>query len=336
LKREILLKSCKAAIGSATAIFIAEHVGLDYAASAGIIALITLQDTRRATLRLAARRVLSFFIAMVLAAVMGGLLGFHAAGYGCFVFFLAVLSLSRGLGSTLSTNAVFGTHLFIVGKAMTVDFFLNELAILLLGAGVAIIINAKMPGMENELRTLLEYSEHELKQILGDIAEGLPTGRTDAGKNIKGLSVTLEDGLKKSIANRDNTLREHSEFYIKYFELRKNQCAVLLGFYSSAITALDIPFAIEGISDFLKHASQYFGVENDPAPRIAQLHELLLFFKTQPLPSRRKEFEARACLFHGLKELERFFTLKQDFMYKLTQEQRQMYLDIRKVNQVGS
>lgn len=338
LNRDKLIKGSKIAIGGAVSIFIAERLGLEYATSTGIITLLTVQDTRKSTLRLSVLRFFSFALSMLLAGLSSWLLGFHAVGYGVYMLLLASITLSLGWDGTLSTNAVFGTHLFMMGKAMTMGFVVNEFGLLVLGTGAAVIMNLRMPDRERELRDILEYTEREVKQIIKDISEQMVSQdpQNNAGERIERLIEKINDALKKSMENRENTSKEHTEFYIDYFTLRKNQCGVLLHFYHSVMPLEQLPYTAEHISDFVADISKNFGVENDPAPRIKQMQELFLFFKEQPLPKDRDEFEARATLYHGLKELEEYFTLKQDFMARLTPEQKRLYLDIRKKKEAVS
>ena len=60
--RRLLLKALKIAAGSGMAIIAAELLGLSYATSAGIITLLTVQDTRQDTIQLTVDRILSFLL----------------------------------------------------------------------------------------------------------------------------------------------------------------------------------------------------------------------------------------------------------------------------------
>ena len=51
--RRMILKGLKIAVGGCLAIAVAELFHLQYAASAGIITLLTVQDTRKGTIQLA-------------------------------------------------------------------------------------------------------------------------------------------------------------------------------------------------------------------------------------------------------------------------------------------
>ena len=55
-----VLKVVKIAGGSLLAMLIAEGLGLNYAASAGVITLLSIHDTKRETIRLMARRMSAF------------------------------------------------------------------------------------------------------------------------------------------------------------------------------------------------------------------------------------------------------------------------------------
>lgn len=310
--------------------FLSERIGLDYAASAGIITLLTIQNTRRATIRLSIFRLLSFFVAMLLAGVMSYLFGFHAFGYGSFMVLLTIISFSFQWGETISTNAVFGTHLFMAGEFITGAFIWNEFLLLLMGTSTALLLNWKMPNKEKEIRYMLEYTEREMKEIMSDISEQILSQSGAVQERIRRLSEKLAAAQERSMENMDDTLQGHSEFYINYFEMRQQQCTLLLHFCHSALSLHTVPDQAERIARFVCVVSENFGLEVDTAPRIQLMEELLAFFQTQPLPVSRDEFEARALLFYGLKELEEFLQLKQAFTEHLTQEQQQLYLNIQK------
>ena len=59
---KILLLSVKIAIGASLAIYIAEYLQLEYAASAGIITLLSVLTTKWGTLKLSLLRILTFLI----------------------------------------------------------------------------------------------------------------------------------------------------------------------------------------------------------------------------------------------------------------------------------
>lgn len=55
-----MLKLLKIAVGSAFSIFLADALGLNYGTSAGIITLLTIQDTSKETIAISVKRVFAF------------------------------------------------------------------------------------------------------------------------------------------------------------------------------------------------------------------------------------------------------------------------------------
>lgn len=141
LKAEkILLLSVKIAIGASLAIYIAEYLRLENAASAGIITLLSVLTTKWGTLKLSLLRIVTF-----LATVAGCWLIFQYVqgdwiGFGIFLFFMVILCELTGLRNTLSVNAVIATHI-LTARDFSADFFVNELLLVLIGVALAFLLN---------------------------------------------------------------------------------------------------------------------------------------------------------------------------------------------------
>ena len=58
------IKVLKIAAGAGMAMALAEGLGLNYAASAGVITLLSIQDTKKETIRVMVRRLFSFGLAL--------------------------------------------------------------------------------------------------------------------------------------------------------------------------------------------------------------------------------------------------------------------------------
>lgn len=61
MKKEEIIKLIKYVAGSVAAVLLSVAVGLQFAYAAGIITLLTIQDTKRETVRIAIKRVVIFF-----------------------------------------------------------------------------------------------------------------------------------------------------------------------------------------------------------------------------------------------------------------------------------
>ena len=92
MNRHTWIQVFKIGIGSAIAIFLAEWMGLSYATSAGIVTLLTIQNTRKDTFHLAIRRIISFGVTMCIALVCVNLIPIQFVSFGVFMLLLVGIS----------------------------------------------------------------------------------------------------------------------------------------------------------------------------------------------------------------------------------------------------
>ena len=85
------VKVIRIALASLLAILAADVLGLKYSATAGIIALLSIQDTKRETVWGAVRRCISYIAAVGVSWVVFHFFGFHAYSYGVFLLIFVVL-----------------------------------------------------------------------------------------------------------------------------------------------------------------------------------------------------------------------------------------------------
>ena len=119
LNKKILILSLKIALGSSAAMLIAQTLQLQNAASAGIIALLTIVTTKWETVKLSIARIITFLIAVVLSLLLFSNSASQWEIYGIYIFFLVIISEMLGFKSTISVNAVIGTH-FLISRDFTV------------------------------------------------------------------------------------------------------------------------------------------------------------------------------------------------------------------------
>lgn len=327
-KKRLITKGLKIAIGSTVAILVADILKLDYATSAGIIALLSIQNTKKATYKLALERMLSFVMTMVIAIVVSELFGFGPLSFGLFILIMVVSCYFIGWGNTVSANAVFGTHVFMLAKMVSVHFILNEVGILAIGVTAALILNFFMKSKEDEILELMETVENTISSIIKEMADelGVKSELSAVQPKLLKLMSDLDRYEEIAIENKDITLRDHSEFYINYFVLRKNQCITLIHIYRSIMSIEDEAYKDENVYNFIHEMSDAFRIHNDDNKKNERLKQILEEFHSQPLPEGREDFEARAALFYILKEFEEFIRLKKEFLDTLTIEQKVLYL----------
>lgn len=322
LKKLNFLLLLKTGIGSAVAIILANRLNLLYSASAGIITLLTIQNTKIETISIAIKRVISFFIAVVLAFVIFTQFGYKSTSFGVFIFvFVAVCNL-LGLQDGIAMNAVLTTH-FLNEKRMDGALIMNEVLLLLIGMGIGVVINMIMPRKMEEIKKEQRLIEIKIKDLLNCISNILRgdsrclecEGNKD-GVDLKKLDDLLETSIERAYEDAGNTLLSETKYQISYLEMRKLQVVVLKDIFTNIKEIHNVfPQSIRA-SKFIEKAAEEFHELNNVEVLLLELQELHQFFREEDLPTTRNEFENRARLFNILNDLESFLEIKRSFVTK--------------------
>ncbi|MBH1942283.1 hypothetical protein I5677_15385 [Mobilitalea sibirica] len=162
----------KTAIGSAVAILLADWLGLAFSPSAGIITILSIQNTKKETLLIAIKRMIAFFLAFIITYIIFKSFGYTTVAFGGFVFLFVAICTVTGLKEGISMNAVLMTH-FLIEKRMDLPLILNEIGLLLIGLGIGIVLNLIMPKYKERIRKEQLALEEEIKLMLHNMANVL-------------------------------------------------------------------------------------------------------------------------------------------------------------------
>lgn len=169
--KKIILRAFKIGVGSSVAIAIASMMELEQIAPAGTIALLTLMSTKWDTVRLSVYRILSFFIAVLLAGIIFNFIDDGWLGYGLYVFANVLIAGMLDWMGTISVNALVGVH-FLTSGEYTVEFVRSELMLVVIGVIIALIMNL-FNDDHNRRQDLIDgmrYVEYQLQGIIGELA----------------------------------------------------------------------------------------------------------------------------------------------------------------------
>ncbi|MDE6602509.1 MAG: hypothetical protein K2K90_10195 [Lachnospiraceae bacterium] len=321
-----MLKLLKIAVGSAAAIFLADLLELDYSTSAGIIALLTIQDTSRETVVISAKRIGAFLLATVLAYTVFRLAGYSVFSYGVFLFFFIACCSPLHLGTAVSTNAVLVSH-YLLEKNMAFPLIGNEALLLLTGAGIGTLLNLYMPGKGREIRRMQYRLEEDLRAVLWRMSEYIgKEDRSDyTGSCFDKLQADIDAGKKQAFAYMNNTFFQESKYFLDYMNMREQQTVVLRDIYKKIMSMRTILPQTGQVAGLLRETAVTFGESNNARALLAKQEEMLLRMKDSELPVTRQEFEDRAVLYGILVDLAYFLQLKKEFADSLTAEQIRKY-----------
>lgn len=322
MKKLDYMRIIKTAAGAGIAITLAEQMGLRYSSSAGIIALLSIQDTKRETIRVMIRRVSSFLLSILLSAACFWLFGYSPVAVAVFLIPFSALSILFRMQEGISVNTVLITH-FLAERSMTAADMGNEALLLAVGAGIGVILNLYIPGKEKQIRENQLKIEDLMRTILKDMSENLTAGtqKHSTGNHLRKLEYELDQGEKSAYEDMENQLLSETKYYIRYMSMRKMQLLILErihGDMERIKAALPQASQIAGLMGYISASFQEY---NNALGLLAKLDQVKLDMRSQPLPADRAEFENRAVLFRILLELEQFLIVKREFVSELSREE---------------
>ena len=150
----------KTALGTFLAMYIAQVLGIKYGVTAGIVAIISIQATKKESVKIALERLAASFVGLILAAGFLHFFGYTPFVFGIFVLFFMPICLKFNLFQGFLATVVLATHI-LAEKKVSLMILGNEVAILILGAATAIILNLYMPDVTKKL----ENSHQEVNRL---------------------------------------------------------------------------------------------------------------------------------------------------------------------------
>lgn len=321
-----LVKIIKLTAGAVIAAAIAYALELDYAVSAGVICLLTIQDTRKETLRITLKRLIAFCGVTVLCKAVFGILGFGLVQFGAVLGLFLILCGLLDMNEAVAMNCVIATHYFASGD-ISVDMIINECTLFAVGAGIGVILNVFMPSRIRKIRRIQNETDERIRTIIKRMSVYiLRDDRNDYTGSCFDDTDRLLEALRREAVNYiGNSYVSEKDYFYKYVNMRIEQCMVLKRIFTDIKRLGSITVYAEPISKFLLKMSEEFSEINDSVSLLKDLDELFLHYSEEELPKSREEFENRALLYHILCDLKLFITLKAVFAENLDGKEKDRF-----------
>ncbi|AVQ31129.1 MULTISPECIES: aromatic acid exporter family protein [Fusobacterium] len=309
----------KTAFGTFLAIYLAQIMGISYGVTAGIVTIISIQTTKKESVKIAVERFIASLIGLFIAAIFFYFFGYTPFVFGLFILIFMPVCLRFNLFQGFLVTVVLATHI-LTEKNLSLKILSNEILILVLGALIAIILNLYMPDVTKKIKYTQENVDNLMKKILSYMSDELITGAIfiDEDKIFKELRKELDIGRDLAYKDYNNALFYGSRYEIEVFNMKRAQYKILVRmrrhFYKFFISS-EHTFII---SEFTRKVGSSIGVDKLYLEALAELEALREKFKNMPLPKSRVEFESRAVLLQFFNDIEEFLEVKKDFMKKYT------------------
>jgi uncharacterized membrane protein YgaE (UPF0421/DUF939 family) len=301
----------KTALAAVAAIYISQWIGLSSPISAGLLAILGVEVTKRKGITSAFKRIAASVFALLFAAFLFSLFGFHIWMVGVFVCAVFPLLYRLRLNEGAVTGSVVMFHVYLSG-VISLHGIWNEIQLLIIGLGTATLINiAYMPKMDKAILAQKARIEQLFSQIFLHIAQHLRDNRVIwDGRELLEAEEAVNVGVKLAKHSLENSLLFGTEAYWDvYFYMRGEQLesiqrmtALVAQVYQNLPQGEWIASLFESLSKDVKN--EYYTGRTEKL-----LSSLEVQFKEMPLPASRAEFEVRSAMLQLDTELMHFLSI---------------------------
>lgn len=302
-----LLPTLKMTLAAILTILLANVLSLKYAATAGVISLLSIQSTKRESFYMAYKRIAISVFGLLLSSFLFWILGFEVYVFGLFLLVFIPLAYLFKMSEGIVVASVLVTHVLIEENF---HILINEFAILIIPVTVALFINLYMPNSEKTLMQKEAQIDQMIGAFLSDLSSSLQNRRLDLKSKYTKIDTLIKETMKVAQAYQSNLLFNNATYHLNYLFMRSTQLQYLkrITDYLIRITnTYPVTLQIASFTDALSHD---IGYVDKATPRLEELKQMREGMKTMALPIDREEFENRAMLYQVLNELEEFLEVK--------------------------
>lgn len=309
MKKTILIRTIKTAVAALLSIIVAQKLSLEFAAAAGIIAILNIFETRKATIDGGLKRSLSAVIALVIGGILFESFGYATWVFGIFLLIFVPVSFMLKIELGLGPSSVIVTHLLSFGK-INPDIILNEMALVFIGTSFAMLTNFYAPNGQEELNKLIKSIDEDMKYILNlygkSLVEDLDVKIYE--DNISTLEKDVQKAIGLAVIESENLI-ENSRDLLFDLHLREKEVDLLENMYYDLKTIP--PEYSEGkyVSDVLIRTSENLNNGLEMIKLKKRINYLKDHFHMMELPKDHEEFAIRSAIFQVFRSLDQFIEI---------------------------
>ncbi len=311
---KIGLRTVKTAVSATLSMIVAGSLGLLYPASAGIISVLSVTNTKKTSLLTGLYRLLSLALATAIAYLCFSILGFNAFAFGVFLLLFIPGAVYFKLSDGIVVSSVLVTQ-YLVEQDLSWTIIGNEFLLMTIGVGFALLINLYMPDTEKRLKEDQEVIEMMFRKILNNMAAYLNqhVKERDLFEKCNDLKAFIRTGENWAKNHAENQLISSNHYYIEYFTMRRLQSNHLKDMLRILENITVEPEQVGNIQELLQYTAETFAENNDGQEILDRIDQVYDAYRKKELPKTREEFENRAQLFQFLQMFQSFIEIKVEF-----------------------
>lgn len=306
-------RTIKTAVGAGLAIWIATLLDLEFATFAAIIVIMCIERTKKRTLNTINEKFFASILSLLLGVIFFELLGYNPIVFAIFILLFVPVLVRTNLQNGFITAMVIVLHIYAVQEA-SVQTVLNELYIILIGMGIAILVNLIMPNHEKNIEKNMFKVEEMFATILYEFAAFLRDSRRQwDGQELIDVEELINQSKAIVIEEIENHFFRADNKDYNYFQMRGDQLEIL----KQMVAIVGIVSTAKGqvkqrgmLADFFEYISEnvHSGATIDESLQRLEKYEASM--REAELPKSREEFEIRANLFYLNFEIKNYLTIK--------------------------
>ncbi len=303
----------KTAVGVIIAISLAQLLQLDFYVSAGILTILCIQPTKKRSIRAALSRFVASLIAIIYTFIFFEGIAYHpvVAGIMILLFIPVLVSLRFADGFVSSSVIIF--HIYSVGN-LTGSLILNEILLMAIGFGTALLVNMYMPSIEKKLEDYRFQIEELYAKILNEMAVYLKEGDSSwDGRELMQTEEMLSKAKALAYQDVENHVTRLENKYYRYFDMREDQFEIIERILPKISTLPVLVKHAALIADFLTDLADHVHSGNTAYHYLDKLEGVKKEFSLLPLPTSHKEFQSMAALYQVIEELDTYLEIKQSY-----------------------
>lgn len=218
----ILQRTIKLTLATCLSIVIANWLGLSSFTTSGTIALLSVLETRRDSYRMAFNRFLSSVLALASATLIFWLLGFSIWTFALYLILYVPLAYHFKLAASIAPSTVLVFHV-LMEKNISLAFLGNELALLIVGSLVALIINSFMVSRVADLMQEFDSNVLVNKGLFETFAKVVRTsqGLEELDHILEDLDDRLKKGSRLAQIESGNLIFQQEMGFLYYYEIQE-------------------------------------------------------------------------------------------------------------------
>lgn len=309
MNKTLLSTTIKTAIAATLSLLVAKALGLEFSSSAGIITILDIFETRKATLKGGFKRTISAIIALVLGVLVFEIFAYKTWAFGIYLLLFVPISFLLKIELGLGPSSVVVTHLLSYGQINS-SIIINELSLILIGTGFAMLTNLYAPESQNKLIDWIEEIDSDIKDILKFFGHTLVKHldvEVYEGK-IKKLEDDIAKALDLAIMEKDNRI-ENSKNLLIGLNYREREMDLLKDMYND-LKEIPVEFA-DGklISDIMIDTANSLTKDGEMVEVKKRIEFLKEHFNLMNLPQTHEDFVIQSSVFQVFRSLNQFIDI---------------------------